>query len=333
MSREIVSVEVNNPAGPVSQWETALSEHVGHVLPGSRDQEITRCVPIAGQAFQARLEYGELADATLFKVVATPHYFTRALCSPAAKLPMPIVLTFLSSGSSRFRQGRRSCVLHPGDWCLLDTLQPIESWVMTKSVEVLSVTFPRPTDPELLRLLRERAAHRFDGRVGVSRILQKTLVEIFGQLSCLAPGSRFGLRAAIMAMLWDAVREQPAASAAPSCRDVLTARAKAYIEAHLGEPDLSIESIAASCDASVRSIQRAFARDTEGSVSRYIWGRRVSRCADALRDDTEARHRITEICLSWGFNSTSHFSRLFKEKFGVPPRIYRANAGGSCRAA
>jgi AraC family transcriptional activator of tynA and feaB len=62
-------------------------------------------------------------------------------------------------------------------------------------------------------------------------------------------------------------------------------------------------------------------------VSRYIWDRRVSRCADALRDGKEACQRITEICLSRGFNSTSHFSRLFKEKFGVPPRIYRANAG------
>jgi hypothetical protein len=214
VSREIVSIEVNNPAGPVPQWETALSEHVGHVLPDSRDQEITRCVPIAGQAFQARLEYGALADATLFRVLATPHYFRRSLRSPAAKLPAPIVLTFLSSGSSRFRQADRSCVLHPGDWCLLDTLHPIESWVMTKSVEVLSVTFPRPTDPELQSLLRERAAYRFDGRVGVSRILQKTLVEIFGQLNCLAPTSGFGLRAAVMAMLWDALREQPAA---PAC--------------------------------------------------------------------------------------------------------------------
>lgn len=322
----MVSIEVNNPTGPVPQWETALSEHVGHVLPDARDQEVTRCVPVAGQAFQARLEYGALADATLFKVLATPHYFRRSLNSPTAKLPAPIVLTFQLSGSGRFRQGDRSCVLHPGDWCLLDTLHAIESWVMTNSVEVLSITFPRPSDPEQRRLLSEGAACRFDGRVGVSRILQKTLVEVFAQLNCLAPASGLGLRAAVVAMLWDALREQLAAPAAANCRDVLNARAKAYIEAHLSDPDLSVESIAEACEVSVRSLQRGFVRDSAGSVSRYIWDRRVSHCADAFRDGKEARHRITEICLSWGFNSTSHFSRLFKEKFGVPPRIYRANA-------
>jgi AraC-like DNA-binding protein len=329
VSREIVSIEVNNPAGPVPQWETALSEHVGHVLPDARDQEITRCVPVAGQAFQARLEYGALADAILFKVLTTPHYFRRSLTSPTAKLPAPIVLIFQSSGSGRFRQGDRSFVLHPGDWCLLDTLHPIETWVMTKSAEVLSVSFPRPSDPEQQRLLSKAAAYRFDAKVGVSRILQKTLVEVFGQLNCLARTSGLGLRAALMAMLWDALREQLAAPAALSCRDVLNARAKAYIEAHLSDPDLSVEGIAEACEASVRSLQRAFARDSAVSVSRYIWDRRVSRCADALRDGKEACQRITEICLSWGFNSTSHFSRLFKEKFGVPPRIYRANEGGS----
>ena len=333
MSREIVSIEVNNPAGPVSQWETALSEHVGRVLPESRDQEITRCIPIPGQAFQARLEYGELADATLFKVLATPHYFRRSLRSPTAKLPAPIVLVFLSNGSSRFRQGDRSHVLHPGDWCVLDTMHPIESWVMTSSVEVLSATFPRPSDPELQVLLSAGAAHRFDGRIGVARVLQKTLVEIFGQLHCLAPTSGFGLRAAAMAMLWDALREQLETPVATSCRDILKARAKAHIEAHLCDPELSIESIAEACEASIRSVQRAFAEDSAGSLSRYIWDRRINRCADALRDDKQARQCITEICLSWGFNSTSHFSRMFKEKFGVSPRMYRTNAAGTFRAA
>ena len=52
--------------------------------------------------------------------------------------------------------------------------------------------------------------------------------------------------------------------------------------------------------------------------------RRVERCADDLRDPGQAHRPITDICFSWGFNSTSHFSRLFKERFGVTPRGYRA---------
>jgi AraC-like DNA-binding protein len=282
-------------------------------------------VPIAGQAFQARLEYGALGDAILFKAAATPHYYARSLSSPKAMLPSPIVLGFQSTGSARIRQEDKSYVLHPGDWCLWDTLKPLESWAMTRSAEILSVTLPRPSDPELQQLLSKGMAKRFDGKIGVSRVLQKNLIEIFGQLSCLSSTSGNALCRAVTTMAWDALREHLAVPAATLiCRDLLIARAKAYIEAHLADPGLPIASVADACGVSIRSIHRAFAHDPADSVSRYIWNRRLNRCADALRDDKEAGHRITEICLSWGFNSTSHFSRLFKERFGVSPQTYRA---------
>lgn len=328
MSRDVVSVEVDAPTGPVPQWDAALSRYVGRVSPDFRDQEISQCVPTGGQAFRARLEYGALGDATLFKASATPHYYTRSPRSASANLPSPIVLGFQSAGSARIRHGDRSYVLHPGDWCLWDTMMPVESWTMTRSIEMLSVTLARPTDPELQRLLREGMAIRFDGKIGVSRILQRNLIEIFGQLNRISPASGNALCTAVTTMAWDALREHLAVPVASLiCRDVLSSRVKTFIEAHLGDPCLAIASIADACGVSVRSIHRAFALDPAGSVSRYIWDRRVRRCADALLDDKDACHRITEICLSWGFNSTSHFSRLFKEQFGVCPRTYRANLG------
>jgi AraC-like DNA-binding protein len=32
---------------------------------------------------------------------------------------------------------------------------------------------------------------------------------------------------------------------------------------------------------------------------------------------------ISEICFRWGFNGSAHFSRSFKERYGVSPRDYR----------
>jgi AraC-like DNA-binding protein len=101
------------------------------------------------------------------------------------------------------------------------------------------------------------------------------------------------------------------------------ARLHSFIELRLEDPDLSVDCIAKGCNMSLRSVHRAFATDPAGSASKYVWMRRVDRCAADLRDPRQAHRPITDICFSWGFNSTSHFSRLFKERLGVTPRDYR----------
>lgn len=63
-----------------------------------------------------------------------------------------------------------------------------------------------------------------------------------------------------------------------------------------------------------------------GSVSSYLWKRRVVQCAAALKNPQEMHRSITDIALSWGFSSSSHFSRVFRSTLGVSPRSYRAGS-------
>ena len=102
-------------------------------------------------------------------------------------------------------------------------------------------------------------------------------------------------------------------------------RVKAYVEAKLADPELSVERIAHACSISVRGLHRHFAEDPAGSVSRYLWQRRLIRCAEALRDPSLAHLSITDVCFSYGFSSSSHFSRSFKDQFGVLPARYRTS--------
>jgi transcriptional regulator GlxA family with amidase domain len=172
-------------------------------------------------------------------------------------------------------------------------------------------------------LLEQGAARGWGSNTGLSRILQATLTETFNQMNRLGASSRKSLQRALTEMTWGAIREQIEAPPPGVHRDVTCARIKTYIERHLADPNLAVESIAQTCGMSVRSIHRAFESDPAGSVSNYLWMRRLSHCAAALRDPAQAHRSITDICFSWGFNSTSHFSRVFKERFGVPPREYR----------
>jgi AraC-like DNA-binding protein len=135
-------------------------------------------------------------------------------------------------------------------------------------------------------------------------------------------GSETGKRRTI-APAEDARREQMPAGRRFEHQERQRARLHSFIELRLDDPELSVECIAKGCNMSLRSVHRAFATDPTGSASRYFWMRRVERCADDLRDPGQADRPITDICFSWGFNSTSHFSRLFKERYGVTPRDYR----------
>lgn len=324
MSRDAISIELDHSAGSVPEWEDALSRYVGQVTPALRDDEITRCIPAAAGGFRARLEYGAVGSSVLFKASASPNHFIRSLSNPGSALPSPLLLFVQLSGSHRFQQSKKPAVLRPGDWCMLDTLDRIDCWTQNERAELLGFTLARPVDPELKGLSERGFARRFDGKLGTSRVLQRTLLELFAQLNNVAPSSGSGLCNAVTTIVWDALREQLAAPPPLLYRDIQVSRLKAYIESQLSDPVLSVDAIAQGCGLSTRSVHRAFALDPAGSVSAYVWRRRLERCAEALRDEKQAQQSIASICLQWGFHNTSHFSRAFRQQFGLAPRMFRS---------
>ncbi len=52
----------------------------------------------------------------------------------------------------------------------------------------------------------------------------------------------------------------------------------------------------------------------------------MERCRADLAAPRLAARTITDIALSHGFNDAAHFSRLFKESYGMSPAEYRASS-------
>ncbi|MGO9311730.1 MAG: helix-turn-helix domain-containing protein [Syntrophobacteraceae bacterium] len=100
---------------------------------------------------------------------------------------------------------------------------------------------------------------------------------------------------------------------------------KSYIESRLGDPDLSPEVIAKDNGISVRFLHYLF-KGTGKSVSEWVREQRLEKCHQKLTSTKFDDDSITGIAFSLGFNSSSHFTRLFKQKFGVPPRYIRQKA-------
>jgi AraC-like DNA-binding protein len=90
-----------------------------------------------------------------------------------------------------------------------------------------------------------------------------------------------------------------------------------WIEAHLRDPYLSLEKVAAANGMSLRYLHALF-KDCEMTVSAWIWNRRLQLAYDCLaRGDGRS---ITTIAFDHGFNSSAHFSTIFRRKYGLTPR-------------
>ena len=93
-------------------------------------------------------------------------------------------------------------------------------------------------------------------------------------------------------------------------------------ERRLDDPDLTPAKIAAAEGISERYLQKLF-EGTGSSFTNYLRERRLQRTWADLSNPAEAHHSISEIAFRSGFNDSAHFSRAFRQRFGVSPREFR----------
>lgn len=94
-----------------------------------------------------------------------------------------------------------------------------------------------------------------------------------------------------------------------------------YIEIHLDE-EIDIERLAKMASLSPFYYQRLFSRLVKKPVAEYVKLRRMAKAAEILLKKDK---RILDIALELGFSSHEHFSRTFKDTFGLTPDEYRKN--------
>lgn len=110
-------------------------------------------------------------------------------------------------------------------------------------------------------------------------------------------------------------------------RRELYMRAVSHIGRRLADERLSPRSVAADIGVSQRMLHALF-HEAGDSVMEYIIRQRLERAHAELVDvSRHGRRTITEIAISWGFKSSSHFSRRFSEHFGASPSDVRVAAG------
>lgn len=101
---------------------------------------------------------------------------------------------------------------------------------------------------------------------------------------------------------------------------VVRRAAAEYVERRIKalELPIHIDAVANAAGVSRATLYRAF--DGEGGVDRYIQDRRLHHARSALRRRRGASPTIAEIGHDYAFASPNHFSRLFRARYGYPPK-------------
>ena len=187
--------------------------------------------------------------------------------------------------------------------------------------EVRSFYLEIPRDDFAQRFPRERipVSASLNTTRGLGRIATEFCATLATEGSKLEDTIRAGLGNQLMDVLaftlLSSEGDMPAAEG--SVKKARLMSVQRWIEDHIGNPDLSLDAIAAANGMSLRYLHTLF-EPCEMSASEWIWNRRLQLSYDCLaRGDGRS---ITSIAFDHGFNSSAHFSTLFRRKYGISPR-------------
>jgi AraC-like DNA-binding protein len=235
----------------------------------------------------------------------------------------------IRQGKARAAQDGHEATLRPGDFVVYETERPFQWWVRSGATfpywDLAVFTWPRDTiqlsDSESASL----TCRTLDGGSGITGVLSRMLTDLLVAKPAVSEAGAVRLADEI-GNLVATVAVEAHGSGAGADRDTgILRRIDAYIDEHLGDPELSAERIAQAHFVSTRQLQRMFARRGQ-TVSQVVRRRRLERCRRELLTRRDGEFTLTGISVRWGFTDLAVFSRAFREVYGASPTAYRARA-------
>ncbi|GGS24041.1 hypothetical protein GCM10010269_73480 [Streptomyces humidus] len=208
-------------------------------------------------------------------------------------------------------------VLGPGDLIVLGTVPP--DCRLAEELAFFRVPCFLLDVPE--EALRRDALIKVGDRAGSAALVSPFLSAVAKApwARDSAVGRRLALNTAdLVSLLLSEGQENSAGDLGDPGRDLL-ARVQTHIQENLGDSSMSPESIARAHHISVRYLHKLFqAHGT--TVGAWIRQRRLAACRLELR---RRRRSVAVVAQSCGFTSPSHFSRLFRQTYGLSPRQWQ----------
>ena len=278
--------------------------------------------------FNGSILRGSIGDMSLAEVYSDAQIVRHSRSHVARTKDAVFFLHLQLKGGSINRQDGRESLLRAGDFTLCDSTRRYDI-VFTGANRMLVLGIPSAVLRRQVGCPEMLAAIHMPGNRGASGLLSQLLREFWSEYHRgLGEPSSARIAMAILDLIGAAYADLPQAMADRSSLGTAhRIRIVNYIEAHLSDPDLTPTRVAEACKITARYLHHLFS-DQDETVARYILRRRLEACSGALLSAAQRGRTVTSIAFDYGFNSPTHFGRVFRAKFNATPRDYRREQAG-----
>lgn len=267
----------------------------------------------------------QLGSLQISLVQAGPQVVTRSTRLIARDDREFLTLSLQHRGTAVKEQDGRESVIRPGEFSISDSSRLFRT-ALGEEFSFTSFHFPR----DALRVreddLRALTATTFTAETGSAALVATFFGRMAREAACFdrAVGRQIAATALdLLALLIDERRGRFPAPAQETAAATLV-RVKDHITRNLAAPDLSPSTIAAAHFMSVRSVHKLF--QLEGTtVGGWMRTQRLERCRRDLLRPGAGEPGVAAVARRWGFVSPSHFSRVFREAYGMTPREWQVH--------
>ncbi|MGW0881218.1 helix-turn-helix domain-containing protein [Streptomyces sp. NPDC002671] len=220
-----------------------------------------------------------------------------------------------------FQDGRHAAVRPPQLICF-DTGRPFKV-IMPEKFRMVDVMVPHSLVGLTAADTRQLTALAWSGDQGAAALLSSLLegLDRHGEEVETAVDLLGGSVAGLTAVLF-VERMREVATDGEAARQALMLRIQAHARKRLAEPGLSPVEIARRHNISLRYLQKIF-QEYGVSPARWIRDERLARCRSELADPSLDHLPVALIGERAGLYGASHFSRLFRSRYGVTPSEFR----------
>lgn len=233
-------------------------------------------------------------------------------------------LSMLIEGEAIIEQSDARFIMSPGDLAVYANGHPY-SIQYTKPSRRLLLRIPKQIFDERILGRREREISALSlGNTGLASIVTNMFKSLSMEAEMLPETDQYTLSESFLELVGAVIRAAATVdkSRPKDSQAALLRRILAYMDQNFSDCDLTPEKIANANGISMRYLHRIF-QQSGMAVSKWIWERRLKATREDLLDPAKEKMRVSEIAFSRGFNDPAHFSRAFRDRFGISPSKLR----------